>query len=199
MVIENDLKKYVKKHTDSNNKVDYYSLYNEIDYIDPNCHLNKYIDHFEKNGGGKKWLDIGCNIGLGLEKIKQRNYDEYGFDVVEKSISIAKSKNLKAIVHSAIEKFPYEDNFFDIVSATDVLEHFTKPDIDICMDEIKRVLKHDGVCLLASCTHDDQHHVHITIQNIKDWEKYYNSKGFITTKIVNPYGIFLLNKKNNNE
>jgi len=193
MVIENNLQKYVKKHL-KGDTIDYYSLYNEIDYIDPNCHLGKYINHIDDGDGKKNWLDIGCNVGLGLEKIKNKKYNEYGFDVVTKSINIAKSKNLNAIVHSATEPFPYIDNYFDVISATDVLEHFTKSDIDICMSEIKRVLKPNGICLLASCPHDDRHHVHVTIQSVESWEKYYNSKFFITIKKLHPYGIILRNE-----
>jgi SAM-dependent methyltransferase len=87
--------------------------------------IDKYLTKHDNN----KVLDIGCGSGLmlnTLEKIGQT----YGMDMSDDAINFSKE-----IFNGKVEKgllpdqIPYEENFFDLITALDVIEHVDR-DID---------------------------------------------------------------------
>ncbi len=96
-----------------------------------------------------KNLDLGC----GANPRNPYNYDElYGVDIVERHESIIQDFHYKS-TNVILENIPFEDNFFDSVSAFDFIEHVPRlifsngnivfPFIEL-MNEIYRVLKPGG-------------------------------------------------------
>ena len=53
---------------------------------------------------------------------------------------------MKAKIGDLNNKLPYKTNEFDIVIARDILEHIVN--VDLAMNEIKRVLKKEGIFLI---------------------------------------------------
>lgn len=95
-----------------------------------------------------KLLDIGVGNGYLEQKLKD-NYQLYGIDIATNSIKkINININGKFIVANA-KKLPYESCFFDKVIALDILEHFTKNELDQVVSEIYRVLKKSGKFILS--------------------------------------------------
>lgn len=102
------------------------------------------------NSSGKKdlkILDIGCGDGSLLEKIQ--GHQLFGFDIAENQVAIAKSKGVDAIVHNVDnEDLPYEDDFFDFVICSEVVEHVLLP--DRIFSQSKRVLKENGKLVITT-------------------------------------------------
>jgi ubiquinone/menaquinone biosynthesis C-methylase UbiE len=126
--------------------MDYKKIYDE-------CHQNGYteegdagayahlIDHLNKAKiSYNTILDVGCSIGNGVKMFNEMGKDTTGLDVSEVAVNIAKKRNLKTICGSAT-KIPFENNSFDLLSSTDVLEHLLPEDIDKSINELIRVSK----------------------------------------------------------
>jgi len=144
-----------------------------------------------------KILDIGCWSGQLLSALGSAKVDYYGLDVSEASgaIKLAQNryKNAKFVIGSGI-KLPFRDNFFDIVTIFDVVEHLPVNTEKRCFMEIKRVIKNNGILLLStpadniiSIISDPAYfisgHRHYSRQNLDNFLK---SSGF---EVVNSYQI----------
>jgi len=92
-----------------------------------------------KNG---KILDIGCGSGVFLERMKQLGMEIYGIDpFIEKDIL---ELNIKK---QAIEENHFSKNYFDVITANNVLEHVGDP--YAYLSEIQRMLKINGTAIIA--------------------------------------------------
>ena len=175
-VIKNLILKYKTK-----DKMDYDLFYNQINYVSPGIHLENYfkycIDKLNKNDS---WLDVGCGSGNVLKRaIEEKNINLYGMDIVDKSIKNAIENGINCIKNSASSPYPYEDNFFNLVTATDMLEHLHTNDVKPALKEIYRVLKSNHFALLAPCPRADKTgHLHLTVKSYEWWKKQCLEVGF---------------------
>lgn len=104
-----------------------------------------------------KVLDVGCGIGhwgFILEPFFSKQAHIYGIDReiqwIEEASSRAKEKNLNNRYHykiGDIQKIPFEDNHFDMVTCQTVLIHV--PDVKAALSEMIRVLKPGGLLAVA--------------------------------------------------
>jgi|AntRauMFilla1563_2_1112583.scaffolds.fasta_scaffold15940_2 2-polyprenyl-3-methyl-5-hydroxy-6-metoxy-1,4-benzoquinol methylase len=93
----------------------------------------------------KKSLDIGCGRGSYLDLLKSvhPNLETCGLELDAESGEIAKLKGHKVLIGNAeemIDSLP--DDYFDLISCNDVLEHFLNP-YDI-LKRLKSKLKDNG-------------------------------------------------------
>jgi 2-polyprenyl-3-methyl-5-hydroxy-6-metoxy-1,4-benzoquinol methylase len=95
-------------------------------------------------------LDIGCYDGTFLSLIKNRNNNFYGVEANDWGVEKSRKKRIKIqqFFFDGKESLPYEDNFFDIVVAGEIIEHIF--DTDLFLAEIKRVLKPEGKLLIST-------------------------------------------------
>ena len=88
-------------------------------------------------------LDIGCSIGVLIGSLKGRGFKRLrGIDIDEKAIEICRQKGIIDIRVADAEKTGFKDQQFDIVIASDVLEHIK--DEDKALLEWHRILKSGG-------------------------------------------------------
>ncbi len=95
-------------------------------------------------------LDVGCGTGeLIIERVSAVKKPEiYAVEIDSKFAEEAKNRGIK-VTKTNIEKgFPYKDNFFDIVSANQIIEHVQ--DVDFFVEEIYRILKPKGYLVLST-------------------------------------------------
>jgi|APSaa5957512622_1039677.scaffolds.fasta_scaffold03649_6 ubiquinone/menaquinone biosynthesis C-methylase UbiE len=87
-------------------------------------------------------LDVGCGEGFTLEKIRKNNIgkDLEGIDFGQQAVDLGKKTypHLK-LKQGDIYQLPYENNSFDLVLCSEVLEHLEYP--EKAMKEIYRVTK----------------------------------------------------------
>ena len=84
-------------------------------------------------------LDVGVGLGRLLGKVNNK-VNKYGVDIdfnqllrVDNTINVCMSK---------VEELPYQDNYFDVIVCTDVLEHVI--DLNLAIQNILRCLKKGG-------------------------------------------------------
>ena len=101
----------------------------------------RLVENFlEKNGKGKKIIDIGCGEGVLVEKFKNKNYDIVGVDFNYESENVFKR---------SVKNTGFEDNSFDIALNLDVLEHISFAEQEDALDEISRIIKPGGTLVLT--------------------------------------------------
>jgi len=89
-----------------------------------------------------KILDIGCGMGS-VSALLSRWGTVYSVDPSAEAIKFCRQKGLQHLYQNTAESLPFNDGFFDVVIALDVLEHVK--DDQQAVDEISRVLKPQGV------------------------------------------------------
>jgi len=125
----------------------------------PYSHLEekvKFLDVLfeEKDFKNKVVLDVGCGFGtLLIYALRKGAKTAYGIEISEEDLKTAKKyikdEKIKLFQGSATN-LPFEDNFFDTVVNTEVLEHIPIDTENMMFSEISRVLKKDGVVYLTT-------------------------------------------------
>lgn len=96
----------------------------------------------------KRILDIGCGGGFLLNSVKKEFDELHGLEVSMELVRFAKSKWSLNVHHGEIQNVNLPENYFDIVTLYDVIEHIPKP--LIFLDAIYRILKHNGVIVIVT-------------------------------------------------
>lgn len=108
--------------------------------------LDRYL---AKEGQGRRLLDVGCGTGHHMASLCKRGFKVAGVDGSEEMIAHARANNPNAqIERSDVDNLPFADSSFDFVLCVEVLRYL--PDFTKCVNEIARVLKPGGVCLVTS-------------------------------------------------
>ncbi len=118
-----------------------------------------------------KVLDIGCGNGtIGQELIQQGNF-VWGMDINEEAARLSTEKGLKVSLWDSNRTWPYANDFFDVVLATDVLEHLY--DWGFIFTEASRVLKANGSFIVVTPNHFDvQSRINILLgRGIVHWSR----------------------------
>jgi len=108
----------------------------------------QYIEKYKS----KRILDAGCGRGFYLYGINSYKFvkEIHGIDINEKYLKIAKNINQDKrvkIKKSNIYKLPYENNSFDLIICSEVLEHLK--DDKKALKELHRVLKPNGKLIIT--------------------------------------------------
>lgn len=100
-------------------------------------------------GKNKKVLDLGCNDGAITEEVARRGNDVLGVDL-EKVITIAREKhtNLNFTSFDISESFPINDEEYDVIIATEIIEHIV--DDIFFLQECYRILKKRGKLIIST-------------------------------------------------
>jgi len=109
----------------------------------PNKH-NTILTLVPKNA---KVLDVGCGLGILMQRLKEeRNCEVIGVDISINAAEYVHRKGMKVLV-AKVPLIPFKDNVFDVVIATEFLEHFPNP--SRIYSEILRVLNDSGKFILS--------------------------------------------------
>ena len=92
-------------------------------------------------------LDIGCGEGLFIKIAQENGWDVEGTEISEYASKVASEATDKQIWHGELWGANYPAASFDVVTIWHVLEHMADP--IRTLREARRVLKKDGLCIVA--------------------------------------------------
>lgn len=92
-------------------------------------------------GPQPRLLDAGCGTGRNLMEFASLGPAE-GVDLSPQAVAFCRQRGLDEVRQAAIEDLPYEAERFDLVLATDVIEHLE--DDGPALTELRRVTAPDG-------------------------------------------------------
>lgn len=159
------------------------SLYEGIDESASWVMREPFIfDYFKDNVKvNNKILDFGCGNGVFLDKLKEMGYKNlYGADIA----NYLKNKEYEfQVVDMNKENFKWEDNFFDVITAFQVLEHLEN--YFLIIQEASRVLKPGGLFIFSV---PNQFNIFYRMKflltgNITGWELNNNHLLFLTKDV----------------
>ena len=147
-------------------------------------------------------LDVGCGGGKTIKVIAKsaRQGKVCGIDYAKDMVKLANSvnasfirKGLVDIKQSCVSSLPFEDEYFDIVTAFETI--FFWPDLLKNIEEIHRVLRDKGIFLIVNEKYKQNKPLRekdiewLNIANIKlysidEYESYLKSSGFSKVKVL---------------
>lgn len=99
-------------------------------------------------GDNARVLDIGTSTGTNLRMLRDQGFTRFtGVDLSEDAIRWCAEKGLGEVRQGDVCALPLPDASFDLVLATDIIEHVDRD--DIALKEIARVLRPGGHALLT--------------------------------------------------
>ncbi len=108
------------------------------------------LDFLEPSGQPVALLDCGCNDGAWTQRLGARlgSGRLHGIEFVEERRRLAVSKGINALWGDLNNTFPFPEQHFDAVHASQVIEHLA--DTDAFIQEIWRVLKPGGYAIICT-------------------------------------------------
>lgn len=112
--------------------------------------LKYFKKYLNRNDQKINILDIGCGLGYFLNLCDGIGWQTFGVDISTYAIAYA-GKYTKAkldIINIKNDKLPYENDFFDVITCFDVVEHLEND--NIIFKEINRVLNKEGLLIIST-------------------------------------------------
>lgn len=86
------------------------------------------IRRYMNRAPGRRFLDVGCNVGTAVEAAHQLGFDAYGVDIGSESIEIAHQIFPNGHYHAGgIDTLPPDWKDFDFIYCAEVIEHIPDP------------------------------------------------------------------------
>lgn len=145
--------------------------------------FGKILNNYKTKNNQGAILDIGVGNGASLKLAESYFSKLYGVDLVSYLASEMKSMVDFSAVDLNFEKLPYEDNFFEFITAFQVIEHLENP--FFVMREAARVLKKGGFFVLSV---PNPYHLSFKIKylftnNMPPWTRDNNHLLFLTKDV----------------
>jgi 2-polyprenyl-3-methyl-5-hydroxy-6-metoxy-1,4-benzoquinol methylase len=97
---------------------------------------------------GGKILDIGCGDGKALLKLKEEGWETYGVEISDLAAEYVREKYGLNVFTGIVEDAGFEDEFFDAIILSHVIEHLSDP--KTTLNEVNRILKKDGMLIISA-------------------------------------------------
>ena len=127
---------------------------------------------FFENESISKVLVVGA--GAGYEVV---NYLHYGYDVKAIDLFCPPVKKVQEVTHvGSAEDMPFDDDEFDMVHCTEMIEHIPEDITNNVLNECKRVAKR--FLFTIATRHDRPYNTHINIHDWNYWRRKFKFIGF---------------------
>ncbi|HEY2386751.1 MAG TPA: methyltransferase domain-containing protein [Candidatus Binatia bacterium] len=111
-----------------------------------------WVEHLARRcAPDARWLDLGCAYGYLVAEARAGGFRSVGVDVSAYAlakVAAAAPSVAGRVARGVLERLPFPDRSFDVVSAFDVLEHVVDP--ETALREIHRLLRPGGVLVAAT-------------------------------------------------
>lgn len=129
---ENETEDYDAYYTDANLSVP--------DFISDR--VREIVGQFDGYRETNRFLDIGFGSGTILNEAKNQTWEVFGTEVSETAFDHGKRLGHR-VFHGTLSEAGFEDNFFDVVTASEILEHLPDPEQEL--REVARILRPGGL------------------------------------------------------
>ena len=136
--------------------------------------INDYKNYLNKG----TCLDLGCGIGQYSKWFMENGYEVISSDISKIALEKVKEFNSNVVNVDMREKLPFADNKFDIVFANLSIHYFSDSDTKSLMNEIKRILKKDGLFIGSVNGIQGLEKIKETAKEL-DYHYYYNKDKYI--------------------
>ena len=135
-----------------------------------------------------KVTDIGCGDGQVTVRYKEKIQcrEIVGVDGVMRKINAAGDRRVKTVFANLEKKWPFDDEVFDVVVSNQVIEHIL--DVDNFIQEIYRILKHGGYCVISTENLSSWHNIFALMLGFQDFSHTILKKKHIGNPISVHYG-----------
>lgn len=89
-------------------------------------------------------IEVGCGDGVIAKQL-----NAIGIDISHKAVELAKQHGVKAVLGNAT-KLPFSDGAANVVVASELLEHLTMAEVDLFLNEVRRVLVKGGYLVIST-------------------------------------------------
>ena len=145
------------------------------------------ISLLEKNSEARV-LDVGCGDGqhtlLFQKKVGCKK--TIGIDGLAGRVKAANRRGIEAIVCDLEKKWPLKSGSFDVVISNQVIEHLS--DIDHFIEEIYRVLKPGGYCVISTENLSSWHNIFALILGFQDFSHHLIRKAHVGNPLSPHFG-----------
>lgn len=117
----------------------------------------KYIHEYLKDMKSPKILDIGAGCGRYSGTLSNEEYDVTAIELVKHNLRVIEKNypKVKAYQGNAINLSKFENNSFDLVLLFGPMYHLCNNEDQIkALQEAKRVMKKDGILIVAYCMNE---------------------------------------------
>ena len=117
-------------------------------YLISDVRLSKILE-ICANLKNKKVLDVGCSTGYLGQKLEKRGAEVTGIDISKVALKKAQEVlSFTKVVDLNEGELPFKDGTFDLIVASEVIEHLFKP--VIVLKELRRILKDKGGIIITT-------------------------------------------------
>lgn len=128
---------------------------------------NKSVLEMMPYGKSLKYLDLGCGDGeLTIQRARRIGTNTvFGSEIIESEAGKAKLKKIKIKKDDLNKKMSYKSNFFDVITATQVIEHLDN--VDNFVSEVHRILKPKSIFIVSTENLASWHNVFALIMGLQ--------------------------------
>jgi SAM-dependent methyltransferase len=135
---------YADPVTDQGNIWEYWQTEGVHSFAAARPRLDYIAREVEKIGGSSQAvLTVGVGDGYLERRLIGNHLDVSAVDPSALAVEKLSAEGVKAI-QGVLEQLPFEDHSFDVVVASEVLEHLTQDQAALAMPQIRRVLRNGG-------------------------------------------------------
>ena len=111
--------------------------------------LDEIVSTFEPYRKNDRLLDVGFGAGSFLEAAERNHWQAFGVEISQTAVEHVRERGFEVFC-GELCKAAYPDDYFDVIIASEVLEHVPYP--RALLEEIRRVLRRGGL-LWATTPH----------------------------------------------
>ncbi|MEP6743255.1 MAG: class I SAM-dependent methyltransferase [bacterium] len=129
---------------------DYDTYYHEDNLTAPDfisLRLDEILAEFAAYRQNGRLLDVGFGAGTLLEAARRAGWQSFGVEVSERAVKHVRGMGFEVFA-GTLQEAAYPENYFDVVTASEVLEHVRDP--PAVLREIARILRPGGLLWLTT-------------------------------------------------